>query len=60
MDVNESDPATLMQIPGIDDATAEQLIASRSYATNDAILAKLAEVAPNVDQALAASYLATN
>ncbi|MFN2170479.1 MAG: hypothetical protein ACK2UF_03525 [Candidatus Promineifilaceae bacterium] len=49
-----------MQIPGIDDATAEQLIASRSYASNDAILAKLAEVAPNVDQALAASYLATN
>jgi len=55
--INDSDAATLMQIPGIDDAAAEALMAARPYDTNDAFLQKLAEVAPDVDQAVAQAYL---
>jgi len=49
-----------MQIPGIDASTAEQLIDGRTYENNVAFLAKLTEIAPNVDAALAAAYLTAN
>ena len=49
-----------MQIPGIDASTAEQLIDDRTYENNVAFLAKLTEIAPNVDAALAAAYLTAN
>ncbi|MFN2303256.1 MAG: hypothetical protein ACK2TV_05925 [Anaerolineales bacterium] len=60
MDINESDSSTLMQIPGIDASTAEQLIDDRTSENNVAFLAKLTEIAPNVDAALAAAYLTAN
>jgi DNA uptake protein ComE-like DNA-binding protein len=60
VDINESDSSTLMQIPGIDASTAEQLIDDRTYENNVAFLAKLTEIAPNVDAALAAAYLTAN
>ena len=49
-----------MQIPGIDADTAEQLIDGRTYESSNAFLAKLTEIAPNVDAALAAAYLTAN
>lgn len=57
VNVNESDAATLMQIPGVDQAAADALVAARPYADQAAFLTKLAEVAPSVDQAGAESYL---
>lgn len=56
--VDSADAATLQQIPGLDAATAEALIAARPYNTNQAFLAKLAELAPGVDQNVASSFLA--
>ncbi|MFZ2489770.1 MAG: hypothetical protein WAZ19_16815 [Anaerolineae bacterium] len=58
VDVNQSDAATLLQIPGLDQAAADALIAGRPYASNGAFLAALAQAAPTVDAATAASYLA--
>lgn len=55
--VNDADAATLLQIPGVDPAAADTLMAARPYASNAAFLAKLAEVAPTVDGALAQAYL---
>lgn len=57
VNVNESDAATLLQIPGVDAAAADALIAARPYADNAAFLTKLTAVAPSVDQAAAESYL---
>lgn len=57
IDVNNADAATLMQIPGLDEAAANQLIALRPFADNDAFLAALANAAPGVDRAYAANYL---
>lgn len=55
--VNDADAATILQIPGVDPAAADALMAARPYASNAAFLAKLAEVAPTVDGALAQAYL---
>ena len=57
INVNEADAATVMQIPGVDATVADALLAARPYTDNAAFLAKLAEVAPGVDQAGAESYL---
>ena len=57
VNVNESDAATIMQIAGVDQAAADGLIAARPYDSTAAFLTKLAELAPTVDQAAAASYL---
>ena len=57
VNVDESDAATLMQIPGLDESTANQLIDARPYGSNDAFLQKLAETTA-VDTATAAGYLA--
>jgi DNA uptake protein ComE-like DNA-binding protein len=43
IDANQSDASTLQQIPGLDAAEAQQLIAGRPYASSDAFLTKLAE-----------------
>jgi DNA uptake protein ComE-like DNA-binding protein len=56
--VNDADAATLQQIPGVDAAAADALVAARPYADNAAFLAKLQDVAPSVDAALAQSFLA--
>ncbi len=55
--VDDLDAATLMQIPGLDEAAAAALIAARPFGSNEAFLAKLAELAPAVDPAVAAGYL---
>lgn len=57
VNVNEADAPTLMQIPGVDAAAADALVAARPYADSAAFLAKLAEVVPGVDGAGAESYL---
>ena len=58
VDVDAADAATLQQLPGVDAAAAEKLIAARPYGSNQAFLAKLAELAPSADTTQAAAYLA--
>lgn len=55
--VNDADGATIMQIPGVDQAAADALIAARPYSANAAFITKLAEVAPAVDGTVAQAYL---
>lgn len=57
VNVNEADAATVRQIPGVDQAAADALIAARPYESSAAFLDKLAELAPSVDRAAAESYL---
>ncbi|HYG08614.1 MAG TPA: hypothetical protein VD835_01440 [Pyrinomonadaceae bacterium] len=54
---NESDAATLQQIPGLDASEAEALIAGRPYASRDAFLAKLSEKVSAEELAVAKTYL---
>ncbi|HEV2801360.1 MAG TPA: hypothetical protein VGW12_12725 [Pyrinomonadaceae bacterium] len=54
---NESDAATLQQIPGLDAAEAEALVAGRPYASRDAFLTKLSEKVSAEDLAVAKTYL---
>jgi DNA uptake protein ComE-like DNA-binding protein len=56
--VDESDAATLQQLPGVDENTANELIADRPYGSNQAFLAKLATFVPEADAQQAAAYLA--
>lgn len=58
IDENQSDAATLQQIPGLDANEAQELIAGRPYASRDAFLAKLGEKVSADDLALAKTYLA--
>lgn len=58
VDVNKADAATLQQLPGVDAAIAEQLIAARSFDSNATFLATLAEYVSPTDAAAAAAYLA--
>jgi DNA uptake protein ComE-like DNA-binding protein len=54
---NNADAETLQQLPGVDQAAAEALIAARPFATRDDFLKKLAELVPAVDLAAAAAYV---
>lgn len=54
---NEADAATLQQIPGLDAAEAEALIAGRPYASPDAFLSKLSEKVSADELAVAKTYL---
>ena len=54
---NDSDAATLQQIPGLDATEAEALIANRPYASRDAFLAKLSEKISAEQLATARNYL---
>jgi DNA uptake protein ComE-like DNA-binding protein len=58
VDVDQADAATLQQLPGVDAAIVEQLIASRPYGSDQAFLAKLASLVPEAEAQQAASYLA--
>ena len=58
VDVNESDAATVQQLPGVDATIAEQLIAGRPYESSDAFLAKLAGFVTAAQVAEAQGYLA--
>jgi DNA uptake protein ComE-like DNA-binding protein len=57
IDENQSDAATLQQIPGLDAAEAQELIAGRPYASRDAFLAKLAEKVSPEELAVGRTYL---
>jgi radical SAM superfamily enzyme with C-terminal helix-hairpin-helix motif len=57
VDVNGADAETLQQIPSVDETVAAELVAARPYESNEAFLAKLAEVAPRADLAAAEGYL---
>lgn len=54
---NAADAPTLQQIPGLDPAEAQALIAARPYASNDAFLAKLAASVSAEELAVARTYL---
>jgi DNA uptake protein ComE-like DNA-binding protein len=54
---NESDAATLQQIPGLDATEAEALIAGRPYASRDAFIARLSEKVSAEELAVAKAYL---
>jgi DNA uptake protein ComE-like DNA-binding protein len=58
IDVNQSDAATLQQIPGLDANEAQALIAGRPYTAPDAFLAKLADKISAADLNVAKTYLA--
>ena len=57
VDVDESDAATLQQIPGVDETIANELMAARPYGSNEAFLATLAEYLPAPEVAAAGGYL---
>lgn len=54
---NNADAPTLQQLPGVDAAIAEQLIAARPFATKDDFLKKLGELIPADQLAAAAGYV---
>jgi hypothetical protein len=47
--INDADAATLQQIPGVDAAEAEELLAGRPYASVDAFLTRLAGYVSEAD-----------
>lgn len=55
--INDSDAATLQQIPGLDANEAAELMAGRPYAAADAFLAKLAGYVSADELAVARTYL---
>ena len=59
VDVNNADAETLMQLPGVDETIAGELIGGRDYASNDDFEAALAEYVSAEDAAAAAGLLAT-
>jgi DNA uptake protein ComE-like DNA-binding protein len=58
IDVDQADAATLQQLPGVDAAIADQLIAGRPYDSSQAFLTKLASLVSPADAQQAAAYLA--
>jgi DNA uptake protein ComE-like DNA-binding protein len=57
IDENQSDAATLQQIPGLDANEAQQLIAGRPYASRDEFLTKLEGSVTADELAVARTYL---
>jgi len=57
VDVDESDAATLMQLPGVDEAVATALMAERPFGSNDAFLTALTTYVSAEDVGIAAGYL---
>lgn len=57
VNANQSDAATLQQIPGVSADIAAQLISARPYADDSAFLAKLTSLASGVDAGMAQNYL---
>jgi DNA uptake protein ComE-like DNA-binding protein len=54
---NNADAATLQQMPGVDAAVAEKLIAARPYADAEAFLIKLTELTSEENAIAAAGYV---
>lgn len=59
IDRNESDAATLMQIPGLDNSEAQALIDGRPYESNQAFLDALAQYVSENQLAKAKRYLSS-
>ena len=57
VDPNASDAPTLAQLPGVDEAEAETLIAGRLYASREAFLEALAPLVTADELAEAETYL---
>jgi DNA uptake protein ComE-like DNA-binding protein len=57
IDENQSDAATLQQVPGLEASEAEQLVAGRPYASREAFLTKLGEYVPADSLTIARTYL---
>lgn len=55
---DESDAETMMQLPGVGEAEAATLLEGRPYSTQEAFMARYAEVVPSGDAVAAAAYLA--
>lgn len=55
--INDSDSATLQQIPGLDATEAETLMAGRPYASTDTFLTKLSEFVSADELVTAKSYI---
>ena len=58
--INDSDSASLQQIPGLDATETETLMAGRPYASTDAFLSKLSEFVSTTELKIAKSYLDGN
>jgi DNA uptake protein ComE-like DNA-binding protein len=58
--INDSDSATLQQIPGLDSSEAETLISGRPFATIDDFLARLSEYISADELEIAKMYLGDN
>jgi DNA uptake protein ComE-like DNA-binding protein len=58
--INDSDSATLQQIPGLDSTEADSVIASRPYASTDAFLTELSEFVSAAELETAKAYLGNN
>ena len=58
--INDSDSATLQQIPGLDSSEAETLISGRPFASTDDFLAKLGEYISADELEIAKMYLGDN
>ena len=58
--INDSDSATLQQIPGLDAAEAETLISGRPYASTEAFLTQLSTFVSADELEIAKSYLGAN
>ena len=55
--INDSDAATLQQIPGLDATEAETLMAGRPYTSTDGFLTKLSEFVSAAELETAKTYL---
>ena len=58
--INDSDSATLQQIPGLDAAEAETLISGRPYTSTDAFITQLSTLVSTEELEIAKSYLGAN
>jgi DNA uptake protein ComE-like DNA-binding protein len=58
--INDSDSATLQQIPGLDASGAESLISSRPFASTDDFLTRLSEFVSADELEIAKVYLGGN
>ena len=55
--VDDSDAATLIQLPGVDETIAASLMGERPFGSNEAFLAALANYVSAEDASAAAGYL---
>jgi DNA uptake protein ComE-like DNA-binding protein len=58
--INDSDSATLQQIPGLDTSEAESLISGRPFASTDDFLTRLSEFVSTDQLEIAKGYLGGN